>query len=555
MYPIKKNVLETVALLKAYNIQHIVLSPGSRNAPLIQAFSQDAFFKCKVIVDERHAAFYALGIIQYLRQPTVICCTSGTALLNYAPAVAEAFYQQLPLVIISADRAPEWIGQMDGQTLPQPNAFGGLVKKSVNLPEIRTSQDKWFCNRLINEALIALSTESAGPVHINIPLSEPLFDYSEKELPEVRKINISEFKKSVHDIKPIADVWNGSAKKLIIIGQLLPNQSLVSVLEKLADKSRCVVLSEHLANADSDLFIHNFDALLSTLSDEEKADFRPDLLITFGGHIVSKRIKHFLRQNKPHSHWHVSPSGDVVDLFQSLTDLLTVDADSFFRELLSETANGRTEYADLWHLESKKITVPKELEFSDIFVIGAFMQRLPAQSFLHLANSSSVRNAQLFNLKKGVSVYCNRGTNGIEGSVSTAVGFASVCEQPVYLVIGDLSFFYGLNSFWNIQQIKNLRILLVNNSGGGIFHLLPGLNASESLDSFVAAGHQNTAQKWVEAADMYYLKANNMNDFEKQLDIFFDIKTDKSIVLEAAIDMEVCKQASNKYYKQLKEKR
>ena len=234
MFSVKKNVLQTVALLKAYGVKQIVLSPGSRNAPLMQTFSQDAFFECHTIVDERNAAFYALGIIQALQQPVAICCTSGSALLNYAPAVSEAYYQQLPLIVVSADRSPEWIGQMDGQTLPQAGVFGSLSKKSVHLPEINSEKDEWFCNRLINEALIACTADAEGPVHINIPLSEPLFDYSEEKLPEVRKINYARPRKSV-EISSFAEKWHKLPKRLIIVGQLFQTPELTKLLESLAE--------------------------------------------------------------------------------------------------------------------------------------------------------------------------------------------------------------------------------------------------------------------------------------------------------------------------------
>ena len=178
MYSNKKNVLQLAALLREYGIDHVVVSPGSRIAPLTQTFSQHPAFKCFTVVDERSAAFFALGLIQKINRPVAVCCTSGTALLNFGSAVAEAFYQQLPLLVISADRPAAWIGQMDGQTLPQPGIFNTLVKKSVQLPEPVTEEDEWYCNRLINEALLELNHYGKGPVQINVPLSEPLFEFT-----------------------------------------------------------------------------------------------------------------------------------------------------------------------------------------------------------------------------------------------------------------------------------------------------------------------------------------------------------------------------------------
>jgi len=551
MFPVKENILQTVALLKAYQIKQIVLSPGSRNAPIVQAFTQDRFFHCHSMVDERNAAFYALGIIQCTQQPVAVCCTSGTALLNYAPAVAEAFYQQLPLVVISADRATEWIGQMDGQTLPQPNVFGSMVKKSVHLSEIKTATEKWYCNRLVNEALIACIANHA-PVHINIPLSEPLFDYSVEKLPEVRKINYALPKKTV-GIEPFAEEWNVAAKKMIVVGQMFSNPRLMELLEKLAQKSGCIILSEHLANCNSEKFIHNFDVVLAVLDKNEEANFSPDLLLTFGGHIVSKRLKRCLQAHQPKKHWQLSQSDTVVDLFQSLTDLIETDTEDFLERLINHSfQKTESNYAQSWQNLSKQIAEPAEnADFSDIYATGKFLKQLPNHTQLILANSSAVRNAQLFRLHKTIEVRCNRGTSGIEGSMASAVGFASICKQPVYLLIGDLSFFYTMNALWNIQHIKNLHILLINNGGGSIFHTLPGLNKSASLN-YVAAAHQTTAKLWAEAADLRYLQADNPLTLEKNLAVFMNEKTEQSVLMEVLVDIQVCKSALENYYVQQK---
>lgn len=555
MFSTKKNVLQTVALLKAHGVKHIVVSPGSRNAPLMQTFSQEPFFQCHVIVDERNAAFYALGIIQNIKEPVAICCTSGSALLNYAPAVSEAFYQQLPLIVISADRTQEWIGQMDGQTLPQSGAFGTLVKKSVQLPEIKTETDEWFCNRLINEAILASTRNSAGPVHINIPLGEPLFDYTETQLPVVRKIVATSINKIV-DIHPFVTTWNNSSKVLIVVGQMFHSPELIEELEQLAKQTNCVVFSEHISNCASDLFVSNFDAVLYTLSDEEKSEYTPDLLITLGGHIVSKRLKLFLRQNKPKNHWLINDSGDVVDLFQSLTDIIETNPTRFLNDLKSLSKPVENSFfSNLWKKASSNIKEPdNDSTFSDISVARDFLKAVPENSALHLANSSAVRNAQLYKINSTIRIYCNRGINGIESSLPTAIGFAAVDNSPVYLMIGDLSFFYTVGALWNIQHIRNLRILLINNSGGGIFHLLPGLNKSSSLTQYVAAEHSNQAKDWAKAAEIEYLPATNQNELEEHLKHFVSNSVNHSIILEVTTDMATSKQAFQEYYHNLKNK-
>lgn len=554
MYSTKKNVLQLVAALKAYGIDHVVLSPGSRNAPLIHTFTQHPFFNCHLVVDERSAAFFALGLIQELRRPVAICCTSGTALLNYAPAVAEAFYQQLPLIVISADRSPAWIGQMDGQTIPQNNIFGSLSKKSVQLPEINNNEDEWYCRRLVHEAILASQTQGNGPVHINIPILEPLFNFSAKELPHIEPIKRHSVLKVNTDI--CNKKWLGYKKRMIVIGQLPQNNNMSVLVEQLAHKFDCVIVAEHLSNTSNKVVISNFDSVIHTLNEKELSEFAPDLLITCGGHIVSKRLKHFLRKNKASAHWNVTDTGEVTDLFQSLTDIIDTNPEAFFSELISlDASEEKKEYSILWNNRAKKITPPDNtFPFCDITAVGKFINALPANAALHLANSSSVRNAQFFALDKSIEVFCNRGTNGIDGALSTVAGFATVHKGLTFLIVGDLSFFYDLNALWNNQLPDNMRILLLNNGGGGIFHQLPDLNKSNALASYVAAGHSAKAQEWAIAGGLEYLSAGCEREVEEGIKRLVSNTSDRAIVLEVFTSIETNTSAIKEYYNNLKNK-
>ena len=248
MYSDKKNIQELVALLEAHKVRKIVLCPGSRNAPIVQTIVNHSYFSCTSVTDERSAAYIALGLALNGGEPVAVCCTSGTALLNMHPAVAEAYYQQVPLVVISADRPEAWIGQMDGQTIPQPNAFGKLVKSSVNLPEVRSDEDKWYCNRLVNEALLELYHHGRGPVHINVPISEPLFDFNTTELPSARVITryegLNMYNREYDDL---IEKLNGYSKRMMIAGQ----QMMIYMFEKRTGKAlqrNFVWLSEYLSN-------------------------------------------------------------------------------------------------------------------------------------------------------------------------------------------------------------------------------------------------------------------------------------------------------------------
>jgi 2-succinyl-5-enolpyruvyl-6-hydroxy-3-cyclohexene-1-carboxylate synthase len=558
MFSSKKNVLQTVALIKAYGIQNIVISPGSRNIPLTYCFNEDDYFNCYSIVDERSAAYFAIGLISKLKEPVIICCTSGTALLNYSPAVAEAFYQELPLVVISADRSQALIGQMDGQTLPQPGVFGSMVKKAVQLPEVTSDEDLWYCNRLVNEALMECTHRNGGPVHINVPVCEPLFDFTEKALPQARKIQLYATNK-LSDSGSFCSRWKCFEKRMILLGQMPRNKDLIDLLEKLSQKADCVILCEHLANASSPTFIRNFDAVLSALPQAVASDYAPDLLITVGGHVVSKRIKKFLRDNPPQNHWQIAASGICVDTFKSLTDLVETDGVSFFKELVNAvvtddiSTNNLKNYNQLWKKVTSSILPPDyRLPFSDISVIGAFMRRVPENAALYVGNSSAVRNIQFYPVAPSVEVLCNRGTNGIEGTVSSASGFALFHPERTFLIIGDLSFFYDLNALTNKYISSKLRILLINNGGGGIFHLLPGLEKSDVLEKYIAAGHSMCAEGWVKAAGFKYLFARDSEELERRLPEFVQAKSEQTLFLEVFTSPEMNKSASEIYYQIIK---
>lgn len=557
MYSNKKNVLQLAALLREYGIDHVVVSPGSRNAPIIQTLTQHPAFRCFTVVDERSAAFFALGLIQNLQRPVAVCCTSGTALLNFGSAVAEAFYQQLPLLVISADRPAAWIGQMDGQTLPQPGVFNSLARKSVSLPEPITAEDEWYCNRLINEALLELTHHGSGPVQINVPLSEPLFEFTAEELPKARAIRYSGgYPKSLDNIEQLRTQWGQSNKRMVIIGQLLPGEKVKKVVEKLAREWNCVVLAEHTANVSSNATIENFDQIIYALPPERWDEFTPDLLITFGGHVVSKRVKKFLRQQHLAMHWHLSPDGSVPDLFQSLTDVIEMD-EHFFSLLGSPEKVQPADFSSLWREESEKLKSKNKeftatMPFSDLQVLKMLFPLLPEKAALQLGNSSTVRNAQLFELNPQIPVFCNRGTSGIDGSMSTAVGYAAIYPDLTFLVIGDLSFFYDVNALWNKHVSKNLRILLVNNGGGEIFHLLPGLNKAEALDDHIAYRHNTGAREWAEAMGMVYLSVENEAELKENIVTFVGDTSDRPILMETKTPMEVNAEVFKAYYHHLK---
>lgn len=505
----KKNILQLVALLEAHQITKVVLCPGSRNAPLVHTLATHPSFTCYSVTDERSAGFFAIGLALSGGKPAAVCCTSGTALVNLHPAVAEAFYQNVPLVVISADRSAGWIGQMDGQTLPQPGVFGSLVKKAVNLPEVHTDEEEWYCNRLINEALLETHHHGKGPVHINVPISEPLFQFTTEALPQVRVITryqgLNVYDRSYDEL---IERLNKYQKRMVVVGQM----NLIYQFEKKYVKmlyKHFVWLTEHLSNQTiPGMAIKNFDATLFAMNQEVQEKMRPELLITYGGHIVSKRLKKYLREHPPKEHWHVSPDGEVVDLYGSLTTVIEMDPFEFLEKIAFLLENKTPQYPLLWENTCKEQCEP-ELAYSEMSAIGALIKLLPEQSALHLANSSVIRYAQLFSLPPTVEVCCNRGTSGIEGSLSAAIGYASASEKLNFVLIGDLSFFYDMNALWNDYVRPNVRILLLNNGGGEIFHTLPGLDMSGTSHKFVTGVHKTSARGWAEERGFLYLQAKD----------------------------------------------
>lgn len=520
MYSDKKNILQLVALLKAHEIRHVVLCPGSRNTPIIHTLANHPFFTCYSVTDERSAGFFALGLALSNGRPAAVCCTSGTALLNLHPAVAEAFYQQVPLVVISADRPAAWIGQMDGQTLPQPNVFGSLVKSSVDLPEIHTSEEEWYCNRLVNEALLELNHHGKGPVHINVPISEPLFSFSAEELPDVRVITryqgLNVYDRQYDDL--IARL-NGYTKRMMVVGQM----NLIYLFERKICKllyKHFAWLTEHTGNQTvPGIPVKNFDAIIYALPEEEQAKLVPDLLITYGGHVVSKRLKQLLRKHPPKEHWHVAADGQVVDTFCSLTTVIEMDPFEFLEKIAYLLENKPCEYPKRWEQLSKQMAEP-DFAFSEMAAIGKVLKALPTDAVLHLANSSTVRYAQLFQIPDSVEVCCNRGTSGIEGSLSTALGYAWASDKLNFVLIGDLSFFYDMNALWCNHLRGNLRIMLLNNGGGEIFQSLPGLKMEARTHRFVTALHQTKAEGWAQERGFDYAAVHTMEELDAALSDF-----------------------------------
>lgn len=549
MYTDKKNILQLAALTKAHGIRQFVLCPGSRDIPIVQTLASIPEFTCYSVTDERSAGFFALGLALNGGEPAAVCCTSGSALLNLHPAVSEAFYQQVPLVVISADRPGAWIGQMDGQTLPQPGIFGSLVKKSVNLPEIKDEEDEWYCNRLLNEALLELNHHGKGPVHINIPISRPLFNFTTDEIPEVRVIRRYDDDES---LLAFSESFHRHQRRMAIAGQMnptcIPEHSTARCLEP-----HFVWIAENTSNqTGTRTAVRHIEQLLASMDKETQERMRPNLLVTYGGHIISGRLKNYLRHYPPTEHWHISQDGQIADVFQSLTAVIEMDPYEFFLKIAPLLGNAMSDYPHQWTRLAQSVQEPV-FQFSEMSAIGETIHRLPSPCVLHLGNSSVVRYAQLFNLPDKTDVLSNRGTNGIEGSLSTALGYATSSKKLNFIFIGDLSFFYDMNALWNSNFGNNVRILLLNNGGGEIFHALPGLEIKPVTSRFVIAGHKTSAHGWAEERGFIYLSACNEEEFGKAVSTFTSPQAFSSPMLfEVFTDKNTDAELLKMYYNNLK---
>lgn len=516
--PLAQSIL---TISKATEIQQIIISPGSRNAPLTIGFANDSYFQCYSIADERCAAFFAMGIAQQTGKPTALVCTSGSALLNYYPAIAEAFYSQIPLIVISADRPTEKIDIGDGQTIRQRNVFENHILFNANLSENASEEN----DLKILEA-IHISKTKKGAVHINVPFEEPLYETVTALSVEPKMIDFDS--KSVQndiDFDDIRSKWNNSAKKMVLVGVNNPNEIDERYLQILADDPSIIVMTETTSNLHHETFINNIDTIITPFNEEDFVDFKPEILLTFGGMVVSKRVKAFLRKYKPNQHWHVDQLR-AYDTFGALTEHFKINANDFFASVLSENSSVASDYRQKMQ-EIKILRKQKHDEylanipFSDFKVFEKILPSLPKNSMLQIGNSSAIRYAQLIDIDKSISVFCNRGTSGIDGSTSTAIGACVGSGKNTILITGDVSFLYDSNALWNNYIPKNFKIIVVNNGGGGIFRILPGHAETPVFNTFFETSHCLTAEHLAKMYRLNYFTASDETSLEKSLQEFY----------------------------------
>lgn len=554
----KKHIHQLAVLLLKKDIADIVISPGSRNAPMIHTFHGIAGFNCRNVVDERSAAYFALGLSLAKQKPVAIVCTSGTATLNYAPAIAEAFYQNIPLIVLTADRPDYWIDQLESQCIRQEGIYRNFVKKEVNLPLGESEKELWFAARQINECLNLAVSGNPAPVHINIPLEEPLHQLMDAELPEVKDITIASVKPKISEaeLSGLAEIIGQAKKIMVLAGQLNPNPALEKALAAFVAKTGAVVLHEHLSNISNPDFSGSLDTILAAIVDENSTGYNPDLLISIGGQFVSKSLKQFLRKAKPAEHWHLSLVAENFDTYQSLNKVIQMDAEEFFELIVGQELQPSSECLQLW--KNKETNVNKlrdefvaESEFADLKVFGLIKQAIPENSVIHLGNSSPVRYALIHDRVKEAEYYSNRGTAGIDGSLSTAVGFASESEKINTVIVGDLSFFYDSNALWNKYIGSNLRIIVIHNGGGNIFSMIKGPGETPAFQEHFFTQNTHKAEGLAKAFGLEYFSASNENELKQALTEFYS-PDQKAAVLEVFTDAEVNVKVFRELFKEVK---
>lgn len=527
------HIAQLADILAQNNITKVVLSPGSRNAPLIIAFDHHPQLKTYVVHDERSAAFFALGLADDHQKGVAIVCTSGSAPLNYAPAIAEAYYRQIPLLVLTADRPEELIDQGDGQCIRQFDVYKNFIKNSFQI----TDEDSE--NSILN-GIKSLLTSPKGPVHFNIPLAEPLYGVGDYESVSNYKIEWSEHNLlSDEDKIGIKNIWTTTSKKLIIVGQLIPNQRLQILFDVLANDSSVAVLVENTSNLKKfTKFCHSIDRTLAVIKEDEIEDFKPDLLVSIGGAVISKKIKHFFRTNQPKHNWRVGEFLIDEDTYQSKTKSLKIKPELFFEFINGIDYAPESNYGNKW--KSKDFLANdahqqfiEKAPYSDLKVFDYIIDTLPEGISFQMANSSVVRYCQLFNPIQSVNYFANRGVSGIDGSTSTSLGMAVANPQKlVVLVTGDVSFFYDSNALWNTYLPSNFRIILINNNGGGIFNIIKGPSQSKQNNIFVAPHHAK-AKHLCETHAVNYLYANNLVDLESITEVFYsEFDNNRPVVLE-----------------------
>ena len=540
-----------------HRVKKVIIAPGSRNAPLIFAFTAQPELECLSITDERSAAYFALGIAQHSNEPVALVCTSGTAVLNFAPAIAEAYYQNLPLLVFTADRPAEMIDQADGQTLRQENIFGNYIKASFILPvETVVDADLQFSDRQVSQAIDTAISYPQGPVQINVPLREPIYTAipDSHSNPKIIKTLSALPVVGAENLQNLKTSWLKHQRKLVVFGVFPKNDCLNALANQLATEPDVVVLAENLSNISGENIITQPESLFSRINASENQDsFKPDLLVIIGHSVICKQLKIFLRGHQSAEQWQIESSMPYVDTYKSLTTIIP----GYTTESLGNMPFGQTKstFSSIYHQEIDKISklhdeFIKDAPISDMAVTIELLKQIPSNSILQLANSTSVRWTQLFPAREDLTYICNRGTSGIDGSMSTAAGYAYSSKEPTIFLTGDLSFIYDSNALWNNYVGDNLKIVVMNNNGGNIFRFIGDKELMKNSLDFFTTPHHVKISSLVEAYGLKYFSCTETNELHSAVDKL--LKAEKATVLEIFTDSDLNTDNYKGYFRNIK---
>jgi 2-succinyl-5-enolpyruvyl-6-hydroxy-3-cyclohexene-1-carboxylate synthase len=539
----KQHITDLAFICFRKGLRQVVISPGSRSAPLIRAFVDVFGDDCISIVDERSAAYFALGMAAFSQIPVVLVCTSGTAVLNYAPALAEAFYQHVPLLAITADRPHEWIHQQANQTIRQPDVYSNYVKASYELPQrMTTDDDVWYAHRIINESINLCLAAAAGPVHLNVPLTEPLYETLPQPSHHIRIIQQVNPELQLGLSPEMTNEWQHARRIMIIHGQDHPRSEATSLLASLADDERIIVFAENIANVPGNRIIMNSSLVLGL--NRSACPANPDLILHSGGQVVSAALGNYLRALPVTKCWRIGNDSRIIDTFKQATHIIPLESKVVYRTLLETPSIGmKSDYAEQWMLAAAKANIMLDekvgqMPFSDIRVFKRITSLIPEETLVMIGNSSVIRYTQFFALQRHHRYYANRGVSGIDGCISTAAGIAYLSKNLTLAITGDQGFLYDSNALWNRELPANLRIVVLNNGGGGIFHMLKGPSEMKGFKKYMEADHPVKMGDLAAGYHADYFYAQNETDIEKQWERFihgkkrpaiFEIKTDAAI--------------------------
>jgi len=540
-----------------YGLRKLVISPGSRNAPLILAFHHQPEIDCYVVPDERSAAYFAIGIAQYTGQPVGLLCTSGTAALNYTPAMAEAYYQQLPLVAITADRPSEWVDQLDGQTINQTNIYGNFTVYQAQLPVEAYSQNEvWYIGRLVRDGFRLLSLKNK-PIHFNVPLREPLYNLAEKTKSLVKPAVYDAPGIVSYDNRELQDNLRRFSKIILVFGMNRPDALVSRLIGQITSQKNVVVFYETLSNIVVEGAFQTSDVMFSALHNKPVETLLPELVISFGDILLSKPLKQWIRSLKNTERWIVSESEMVPDVFQGVERIINLQPENFLRNLLELYEPKGTAYVNEWYKiyqthDRLQVDYSNAVPWSDMLVFRILSQQVPGNSMIHLGNSSPVRYAQFFKWKEGIKFFGNRGTAGIDGTTSTALGMASQTDELVTLITGDVSFLYDSNALWNKYKRQNFKIVVINNRGGNIFSLIPGPDSTGLLNDYFTMHNPVSMEYLCKAYGISYYLSRNEQELTSELEHFYSDPI--CSLIEVQTDPTVNTQVWKDYFTTIKNK-